>query len=446
MIWKNAYRLVDFFRKTNAIKAFNLVLQTEWLSLEELNHIQFERLKKLLVHCSNNVPYYNELFKKIKFKPEDMKDTQEIEKIPVLTKEIVRANYDSFKAKDFEKYQPRKHQTGGSTGKPFVSYFDYWSHSYLWGNNFRAWKVVSDYKVGDKIIINAHGSLMPKQSSFKRSVYFLLQHADWISNYHNDYNSLIQAWDRINKSKAILMYGASSSLYLIAKFAQHHHIKNTSGLKAIYTTSDMLYPDQRKTIEEVFSAPVLDSYGCPEAGIITFECEKQNGFHINQESVLIEIADKDDEGKGRILSTSLFNYAFPFVRYDTGDVGKITNEKCDCGRSLPRITELSGRIRDFIVLPDGRHIHGAFFNRLEILYKSKWIDEYQIIQESEDKLILKININKEPSEHEKNEIISELHKALSPSLKIDFDFSGIQKTKGGKFRLVHSHVKTKWET
>ncbi len=446
MIQRFKYRIADCFRKTNALGVYKKIKESQWLTRENLDQLQFEYLKKLLIHSGKNIPYYVELFKKYNFIPEDIKKADDIKALPVLTKEIIRKNYDLFKAKNFDMYKPRVHKTGGSTGKPLVAYNDYWSHSYLAANNLRVWSIYSGYEPGNKFMINAHGSLLPKHSYFKRAVYFYLQNADWISNYHMDEQELLKAWNKINRSKALFIYGASSSLHLLSTFAKSKNIENKSQLKAVYTTSDMLYPNQRKDIEEIFGVPVFDSYGCPEGGIIAFECEYHNGYHINSESAYVAILSANDNGIGKIISTSLHNYAFPFIHYDTGDIGSITYEKCKCGRELPRIKELHGRIRDFVVLKDGRVIHGAFFNRFEPLYRNSWVNEYQIIQEDIDHLIIKISKLRDPTQEEKDEIKRELRKGLMADMKIDIDLDGVELTKGGKFRIVMSKVRNIWDS
>jgi phenylacetate-CoA ligase len=207
----------------------------------------------------------------------------------------------------------------------------------------------------------------------------------------------------------------------------------------------MLYEWQRSLIENLFNAKVFDIYGCPEAGIISFECPDHDGYHYNQESAAVEIIQKDSNGFGKIIATPLFNYAFPFIRYDTGDVGSLSEESCGCGRQLYKIRSLGGRIRDFIVLQDGRYIHGAFFNHLQALYDAAWIKEYQIIQDKIDHITIKVTCIGEPQQKDLTAITEALKKGLLPDLKIDFDFDGVEYTGGGKFRLIVSHVKNKWD-
>ena len=396
------------------------------------------------MHSFKNVPIYNRRFNECGFNPFNFSDFSDLKKIPIVTKEEIKSNFNEFKAKNFWKFKPRIDQTGGSTGMPVTTYKDKVSHSYLWANNLRAWNSAG-YLPGDKFIQIASGSLMPNVSSIKRTLYNLCLNAIIITSYHLDSQKLKLAVEKINSSQANFIYGYSSSLYLIALFCKENNKKITKPLDAIFTTSDMLLKPQREIIEEVFNSKIYDIYGCPEAGIISFECSFHNGYHLNQESVYVEIENIQPNGFGNIIATPLFNYAFPLIRYNTGDVGKLTQEPCECGRGLIRVKELGGRIRDFIKLRDGRYIHGAFFNHLDALYKCKWIKQYQIVQENIDELTFRFSLNSEPIKSDIENIKSALRKGLLPDLKINFDFSGVEYTGGGKFRLINSRVNNQWD-
>lgn len=444
LLWKGAYQIVDVIRRTDAAVACADLLKTEWMSSEELKALQLERLKGLFIHAQEHVPYYRKLFSDIGFDANRLSSFSDLEKIPILTKDDVRKHLEEMKADNFERWQPRTAQTGGSTGKPLITYKDRRAHTYLTANNLRAWHAAG-YNLGDKYITLAHGSLIPKKGSLKNAVYFFLQHSDLIKCYHMDEETLAEALKTIRNSRGRFMFGYSSSTYLLASFADKLEIPMAGTLDALFTTSDMLYPHQRALIEKVFGTKVFDIYGCPEGGIISFECERHNGYHLNQESAYVEIAGADESGQGRIVSTPLFNYAFPMIRYETGDIGSITEEACACGRALPRISQLGGRIRDFIVLSDGRHIHGAFFNHLEVLYQSDWIEKYQVVQEAHDHLVMKVTCTRLPQETELEQIRVSLRKGLMPDMQIDFDLDGVELAPSGKFRLIVSKVKTDWE-
>ncbi len=438
------YKILDYFRKTNTLSIYKKVIKSQYSSKDELEEMQFSALKMLLEHANNNVPYYTELFKRISFHPKDLKSIKDLGKLPTTSKDVVRNNFEKIKSNNFNSYQPRITQTGGTTGKPFITYRDKLSHSYMWANMFRAWNA-GGYEPGEKFINFAGGSLLPNTTSFKRNIYNFLQNAVLITSYHLTDERLKEISKKIKESGAKYIFGYSSSIYLLSQYCKSNSVTLKSNIKAVITTSDMLYKNQREVIEEAFGAKVFDLYGCPEGGIFSFECTEHSGYHQNKESAFVEVVDKNENGLGKIISTPLFNYAFPLIRYETGDVGSYSTASCKCGRSLNKIEELGGRIRDFIVLRDGRYIHGAFFNHLNVLYYADWVKQYQIVQNDVDDITIRITKTKEPEEKDLEVIKSEIHKGLLPDLKINFDLNGVDYTGGGKFRLIISNVSNKWQ-
>lgn len=132
-------------------------------------------------------------------------------------------------------------------------------------------------------------------------------------------------------------------------------------LDAILTVGEMLTDEIRQLCRDAFGAKVIDSYGCQEAGKIAIECEVSGHYHVCVSNVLLEIVD--DEGRqvppggvGRIVLTSLYNYAMPFIRYEVGDFARLGDAPCSCGRTLPVITEILGRRRNMLTLPDGNRL------------------------------------------------------------------------------------------
>jgi phenylacetate-CoA ligase len=129
---------------------------------------------------------------------------------------------------------------------------------------------------------------------------------------------------------------------------------------AVLTVGEVLTPEIRELCRAAFGAKTIDSYGCQEMGKIAVECEVSGHYHVCASNVLLEILDEHGRqvpsgGSGRIVLTSLYNYATPFIRYELGDFGRLGGA-CPCGRSLPVLTEILGRRRNMITLPDGNRL------------------------------------------------------------------------------------------
>jgi len=139
-----------------------------------------------------------------------------------------------------------------------------------------------------------------------------------------------------------------------------------------------------------------------------------------------------------LLCTNLDNYAMPLIRYDTGDIGVLSNESCSCGRNLSSLKKIVGRKCDNIITPKGNIIFSLFFPTL--IGKMNSISEFQVIQEIPEKVTLKIIKNKRFKKRDITHIEREVAKASENDLKIDFEFvDSIPLTKNGKRRYVISN-------
>ena len=140
------------------------------------------------------------------------------------------------------------------------------------------------------------------------------------------------------------------------------------------------------------------------------------------------------------MTTHIANKSHPFVRYVTGDLGAVTTTPCACGRGLTRIVNLQGRDRDLVVTPDGRLIHGAFFNNFKPFYQAPWIERFQIHQPSLGVLRVRLMVNREPTSAESGHITDELKRGLG-DMEIEIALvDHVELSAAGKFRVIISDV------
>ncbi|CCE24404.1 phenylacetate--CoA ligase family protein, partial [Methylotuvimicrobium alcaliphilum] len=209
-------------------------------------------------------------------------------------------------------------------------------------------------------------------------------------------------------------------------------------------TSKRLYPHQREIIEQVFACPVANAYGGRDAGFIAHECP-EGGRHITSEDIIVEIIGNDGNPlpvgeAGEIKITHLATHDFPFIRYRTGDIGALSDERCRCGRGLPLLKEIRGRTTDFVVDEDGTVIHGlALFY---VLRDMKGVESFKIIQlDLEHTLVQVVAGKKFDSEVSIQKITTEFKKRQGKGVEIGVEFvDEIPKVQSGKFRSVISHV------
>ena len=366
------------------------------LTSEEISDLQNKKLQKLLRHCYENVPYYTKLFNRLGLKPEDIQTRADLAKLPVLTKQLIRDNYDDLIPKDMPSSRLIKCSTGGSTGTPlqFCKDADEWSGQKA--ATLRAWEWYGLH-LGDKIFSLGGNSIVKKKKRFSyKNVYdevimrnFKHSSADVTDEgMQKHYESLMKL-----KPKAIRGYG--SSLYIFARYIEKMQLP-VCPIAVVLTTGEVLVPEYRRKLEKVFQAPVYDEYGAGDGGILSHECPQRDGLHIEESLCVIEITDKagnvlPDGQVGYVITTDLENYAFPFLRYQVGDMAYIKPGTCACGRQSRRFGEIMGRAGRLVYNKQGVPISPTMlpimmypnldYHNLEsqVLYNK--IDKFQIRQD-----------------------------------------------------------------
>jgi len=194
----------------------------------------------------------------------------------------------------------------------------------------------------------------------------------------------------IRRLKPRAMVAYTQAAVAFARYLRQQKIGDIQ-IDSIVTTAEMLLPGQREFLEETLGGKVFNRYGCREVSVIASECEFHRGMHVNADALLVEIVpDASRPGKaGRILVTDLLNYSMPLIRYEIGDVGEwAEDQNCPCGRQLPLLADVQGRITDFLVLSDGRQISGPALTL--VVSDMADVRQVQFVQRAPDLVLLRV--------------------------------------------------------
>jgi len=433
------FKLKGGFGGYEAVNYMKELNKTEYASLDELKKIQSLKLQKLIQEVYNYVPYYKKIMDNKGIKPSDIKKENDLKLLPVLTKDIIRDNFNDLINKKYQLNNMELITTGGTTGKPMKFYFG--KHEIgIRSAHWERWKKLAGVEKFEKFMyigMDENAKNNPQYDGTITLFNFYL-----MASFGIDDKLMHKYLKKILDYKPLYLRGYASACYLLADFFKRNDIKYK--LKAVLTSSDMLYPYQRKVIEDVFCCKVFDHYGQVEDIVTANECELHKGYHINMESCIIEILDESgknlSEGNsGRIIGTQLENYSMPLIRYDIGDIGTISNEKCQCGRSHTKITNLDGRKDDWIVTPEGKRVGVQINQTMEKLYDE--ILETQFLQDKKDLLLVKIVPSDKFKSSTEHEFEKEIRKQVGSLIKIEFKIaSNIPKTSGGKHKLIVSSL------
>lgn len=420
------------------LKLRKFLTASQWSSRVELEQYQTKKLKQLLKHIYNNVPYYQEVFEKINLTPYDFETLSDLRKLPVLSKEDVINNFDKLISRNSNKKHMKLVTTSGSTGKPMQLYRDKRDEPIHYAFSRRALSSINVNGIDRKIYI----WILPFIENGIKEVYFYEPHLKRLI-LSPFFQGLDQYVKFIKQFKPSIICGSPSLLYHLACHMQENYI-NDIRFKGAISYFENLFDYQRELIERQFRCNVYSYYISQERVISAFECLNQNGMHIDMERGIVEIVGENGEVlpegcSGRIVVTGLYNFVMPFVRYDTGDIGSISEVPCSCSRGLPVLKSIDGRACEVIKYKD-KYINSSALSIIVSQFKN--IKECQFVQENENELIINIVKRNNFSESDAKEVTRHLQRLINGGLDMKINFvESIPRTKMGKFPFVISKLK-----
>ena len=415
-----------------------------YLTPIEWQKILKQRLRKLLIHAGKHVPYYRKIFKDVGFNPLSDNIINEMGRIPILTKALIREHIDNLVVENIELSKLRKNATGGSTGVPLTFYQDQRYQTIARALNYyvMGWWGILPY---DRTAIVWGADRDFHDLSFKERFYHWRQRTKSLNAFRMSDENLLEFCHSIKKWKPAYLKGYSSALEAIALCAQQHGINNIT-FKSIRSTAETLYPHQRDLIETTFKSPVYDFYGSREVNNLAAECPEEKSLHLTSAWRLVEIVDENgckvpDGDSGYIIVTDLSNFSMPFIRYRNEDMGRMASVPCHCSRPTPVLEELLGRSTDMIRTARGDIIHGEYFTHL--FYGNSDIKQFQIHQTSLDRIVLRYVPIQKPADEFIHEVANKIRARLGEKVKVDIEVcDDIPVPPSGKHRFTISDVNT----
>lgn len=402
------------------------------------NYINLKRKEIVDYHLKNNKSYQEFTGKK---------SIENWNEIPIMTKKEFQKPLQERLSNGFTPKNVYVNKTSGSSGDPFIFAKDKFCHALTWTN-----------------IINRFGWFGIDFNSSKQARFYGIP-LDFIGNKKERLKDFLKKsyrfpiFDLSDKilEKVLLKFqnkkfdyinGYTSSIVLFAKFLEKKNIVLTSvcpTLKCCVVTSEMLFEEDKTLMEKQFGVPVVNEYGASELDLIAFQ-NNNDEWQINSETLFVEILDENNNvlplGKeGRIVITSLYNKAHPFIRYDIGDIG-ILDEKSTLKK--PILKKLIGRTNDIAVLPSGKKSPGLTFYYVtkSIIEDDGNVKEFVIKQTKIDTFDIEYVSQKELN----NNQIKTIEKAISTYLENGLHFNFIRKekltrSKSGKLKQFVSLIK-----
>lgn len=418
-------------------------LKTQWLDTGYHIERQLEALKGLLEFAKCHSAYYGKLLNEYGLDSKKITSINDLSKLPIQNKDIIRENFDDIVTEPFRNSLWLK-STGGSTGN--LLHFGYTKTSYEWRVAMsRRGYLWAGAAPGTKQTYIWGMSLAPQGvfARWKKHIHQMLDRHRFFNCFNFESEQMASWLEEINKIRPDVIVGYTNPLYEFARF-----VASSGGLsfkpKGVISAAEKLHPFQRDAMAQAFGTKVFNTYGAREFMLIGAECDRHEGLHVSMENLIVEVVDEKgmpcSPGQtGRIVVTDLHNYGMPFVRYEIGDLARVSAKQCSCGRGLMLLDDIVGRSLDVIRTSDGKAVPGEFF--VYLMMEHRDVYRFQIVQDALDSLRIKVVPNGEFQQATRMGIEKKLTDVVGPAMNVSFEqVSEIPLTPSGKYRVTVSNV------
>ena len=419
-------------------EATRLLSASEWWSFEEQRRHQDERLREVIHHAYETVPYYREVFQARNLVPGDIQTAEDLAKLPILTKDLIRERWADLQSAGWPAKRVVYSRTGGTTGKALKLAEDVDTNPWQWAVWWRHRRRFG-LELNDPFVVFAGRDVVPladldppiwRRNAAMRQTY--------VSIAHMTKQNMQVLVDYLQKRRVVYYSGYPSALYLLATWMLDHGVRLKHPPRMTVTGAETLLPHQRRVIGEALETRVSDQYGASEHCANISECER-GLYHVDMEFGVVEFLPVDglDSNQRSIVCTALHNPVMPLIRYEIEDVATLSDVECECGRLAPAVESVDGRIESYIMTPDGRQ-HG----RLDFLFKtSQQIEEAQLIQETPEHVTIKVVRSPGYGEADEHRLMADVESYLGTELTVDLEYvDRIPREANGKFRQIVSRV------
>lgn len=400
--------------------------------LNELDNItnckvkQKENLIKIIKHSYKNVPYYQKIFDKAGLVKNGKIKLQNFNKVPLLTKEIIKKEFNHLISKDSSSRHIFYNTSGGSTGEPtlFIQDKEFWEKNTA--DTLYFFKLAGK-NIGEKEfkIWGSERDIFKGSIGLKEKFINFLYNRRLINSFNLTEKKIIYFIEKWQKEKPVCIWAYVDSIYEMAKYIENKHLK-VPPPKSIITTAGTLNEKMRKYMENIFQCKIYNQYGSREVGAIACECSQGHGLHICEWSQYLEVVN------GEIVITNLNNYSMPLIRFKIGDLGRLEKNDNKCSLKTRRLSSLRGKIMEHFINSKGDLIHSEYFTHL--FYFRPWLKKYQVIQIKPEKIICKLETFSNPPKNDLADIENKIKILMGQNCDIDFKIvNKIPSLKSGKF-------------
>jgi phenylacetate-CoA ligase len=355
---------------------------------------QMAQLRSICTVAYQRTEYYRRLFDEAGIHPARLLSADDFHKVPTLDRDIVAEHAQQMLSVPPGHPLADPGSTGGTSGKPFHFYMNAnrspTEYSYLVVSWERA-----GYRFGMPMAV-LRGRTVPMDRNGLRHEYDPILRHHYYSSFHMSDGNMVRYLEHIATIGSCFLHVYPSSVAALARFCHRTGVRPPSNIRGIIAESEIIYPEQRKMVEEVFGCPYFSCYGHSEKIVLAAECEHSTDYHVWPTYGYFELLDESGRPvtapgrRGEIVGTGFINTVMPFIRYRTGDWATYVGNCCEaCGREHVIIRDIRGhRTQEVLIAADGSEIPWAALNMHDNTFIR--VRQFQFMQEMLGKAVLRI--------------------------------------------------------
>jgi phenylacetate-CoA ligase len=406
----------------------------------EIDRLQFEKLQAVVRHAYLNVPYYREVMDLRGMR--ELESPEDLRKLPVLTRDSLIRRQDALLSRTADRATLQRNFSSGSTGRRAEFQQDLDFRLWMRAHQLRTYEWCADWRLGDPFILLWGSEIYWSFKQWQDRLDNLLSNRREFNTFRLSPELVRSVLDSLTRFKPVLVSTYSNAMHLIAKEAARQSLQ-IPGLRAVQGTSEPLPPMLRETMQQTFGCEIYDKYGMRETNIVSHESPDHTGMLIQSENVYVEFLDDQDQPcppgtQGRVVVTTLNNFAMPLIRYQTSDLASFVGPPI--GKfPYPRMSHVAGRIQDVIITPSGDHVDAYLFSYLIMRFPE--VSWFQVVQHELESLQIRVYAPGGLRSDTSQRIVERIHHHTGFPFQIQFEsLSSMPESQTGKFRLCVSAI------
>jgi phenylacetate-CoA ligase len=370
------------------------VLEAQRWATEHVREYQLSRLRDILTLAYERAPFYRRTFDSVGFHPAEMNSLDLIRSIPTIDRQTVAENLADMCTRSVTEIDVDFASTGGVSGAPLHFYLDASRSSVEYAYLTASWKRAG-YRLGMPMATLRGRVVRANRRGVYREYDPILRH-HYYSSFHLSDENMARYLEHIATIGPCFLHVYPSTVAALARFILRSGQKAPKNIRGIIAESEIVYPDQRQMVEEVFGCRLFSCYGQSEKVVLAAGCEKSNDYHVWPTYGYFELLDEKGDSvttpgqRGEIVGTGFVNTVMPFIRYRTGDWATYVGDRCEaCGRQHPIIRDIRGhRTQEVLIAADGSEVPWTAINMHDDTFV--YVRQFQFTQDAPGKAVLRI--------------------------------------------------------